>query len=205
MYGTLSFPYHMDAEYLLKNNVSLCQRTIKVGDKPQLLIKEKGRKHPVKLAIDSDDKNLYIRFIYPQYSTKQLGKDKLNFYIENSKGQILKFQKWIKSETPIYAYKLLKTSTQNQGKQEELQRFTPKDVKFTLTDSKENFAIAEFTIPYYILGGKPVPKTQRKFNASCLRYLPTNDKIQDGISFWEINFGQLNWRQNMDRYGIIEF
>ena len=205
MYGTLSFPYHMDAEYLLKNQVYLCQRTIKVGDKPQLLIKEKGRKHPVKLAIDSDDKNLYIRFIYPQYSTKQLGKDKLNFYIENSKGQILKFQKWIKSETPIFAYKLLKNSTQNQGKLEELQRFTPKDVKFTLIDSKENFAIAEFTIPYYILGGKPAAKTQRKFNASCLRYLPENDKIQDGISFWEINFGQLNWRQNMDRYGVIEF
>ena len=78
-------------------------------------------------------------------------------------------------------------------------------VKFTLIDSKENFAIAEFTIPYYILGGKPAAKTQRKFNASCLRYLPENDKIQDGISFWEINFGQLNWRQNMDRYGVIEF
>jgi hypothetical protein len=205
MYGSLSFPYHIDAEYLLRNKVSLCQRTIKIGDKPQLLIKEKGRKHPVKLAVNSDSKNLYIQFIYPEYSTKQLGEDKLNLYLQDSKGQILKFQKWLKSKTPVYTYKLLKTSTQNNGKIEEIQRFTTNNIKFTLKDSKENFAIAEFVIPYEVLGGKPSAKTKRLFNASCLRYLPNNSKVQDGIAFWEINFGKLNWRQDMDRYGIIEF
>ena len=204
MYAILEFPYHLDAEYLLANKVPLCGRTIKADGKPQLLIKDQGHTHPVMVSVTADEKDLKVRFTYPLYKKSQLGEDKLNFYIEDAAGKMCKFQVWL-TPTRIFSTYILKNSTENAGGMEVRKNFNAKGAKFTLKDNAQGKAEAEFSIPFAVLGGKPAPGTKRQFNASCLRYLPGNNKKQDGFAVWELNTGKMNWKQDMDRKGTLEF
>ena len=204
MYAILTFPYHIDAEYLLANKIPLCSRTIKADGKPQLLIKDKGHSHPVTVSVTADEKNLKVRFTYPLYKRSELGEDKLNFYIEDSSGKLCKFQVWL-TPTRIFASHILKSSTANGGEMEVRKPFDPKGAGFTFKDNAQQQAEAEFSIPFALLGGRIAPGTKRKFNASCLRYRPGNNKKQEGFAIWEPNMGKMNWKQEMDRQGTLEF
>ena len=83
--------------------------------------------------------------------------------------------------------------------------FDPKGAGFTFKDNAQQQAEAEFSIPFALLGGRIAPGTKRKFNASCLRYRPGNNKKQEGFAIWEPNMGKMNWKQEMDRQGTLEF
>lgn len=204
MYAILEFPYLLDAEYFLANNIPVCGRTIKADGKPQLLVKENGHTHPVTVAVTADEKALKVRFAYPLYKKSELGEDKLNFHIEDSTGKMCKFQVWL-SPTRVFSSHILKNSTENAGEMEVRKNFNAPGAVLTVKDNAQGKAEAEFTIPFAVLGGKPAPGTKRKFNASCLRYAPGNNKKQEGFAVWELNCGKMNWKQDMDRNGTLEF
>ena len=204
MYALLGFPYQIDAGYWLRNKTPLCGRVLKVWGEPQLLVRETGHAHPVKVSALADEKNLKVIFTYPEYKKSELGEDKLNFYIEDASGKICRFQAWL-VPTRVFATHVVKDSTANGGQMEVLKTFPCPGAKFTLRDNAEGKAEAEFTIPFALLGGKPAPGTKRQFNASCLRYRPGDNKKQEGSGIWEHNFGKLNWKQAMDRKGTLEF
>ena len=204
MYAVLEFPYSLDAEYFLANNIPVCGRTIKADGTPQLLVKENGHTHPVAVSVTADEKALKVRFTYPLYKKSELGEDKLNFHIEDSTGKLCKFQVWL-TPTKVFSSRILKSSTENGGDMEVRQNFNAPGAALTVKDNAQGKAEAEFSIPFAALGGKPAPGTKRKFNASCLRYLPGNSKKQDGFAVWELNCGKMNWKQDMDRNGTLEF
>ena len=204
MYAILEFPYRIDAAYWLANKIPVCGRSIKADGKPQMLVKDKGHEHPVLVSVTADEKDLKVRFTYPLYKKAELGEDKLNFYIEDAAGKLCKFQVWL-IPTKIFSTHILKNSTQNGGEMEVRKNFSAPGAKLTFKDNAQQKAEAEFSIPFAVLGGKPAPGTKRKFNASCLRYKPGNNKKQEGFAVWEMNTGKKNWKQEMDRMGTLEF
>ncbi len=203
MYGLLSFPYNLEAEALLKSNAIPCGRLWKMDSTPQLLCGDNS-KFPTTLSAAVEGENLLVRFHLNREKSSELGEDKLGFYVEGAQGKIYKFQGWLDANKRVFASIREKSSTENNGGDEQLARVEPRGCSLTLRDEAEG-AIAEFSVPFALIDGKPAPGTQRKFNASRLRYVPGNNKAQSVFLVWEYNPGKLNWRQDIDRYGIMEF
>ena len=119
MYAILGFPYQIDADFWLRNKTPLCGRVLEVGGKPQLLVRETGHAHSVKVSALADEKNLKVIFTYPEYRKAELGEDKLNFYIEDASGKICRFQAWL-VPTRVFSTHVVKDSTANGGQMEVL-------------------------------------------------------------------------------------
>lgn len=204
MYAEFSFPYWLPAEELLTAGCLPCGRSIKLDDAPQKMLTQANHS-PVLLSVAEDTDYLLVRFHYPEEHSSALGEDKLNCYLEDAEGKLFKIQAWLNENKKVYVSLRLKSSAENEGELEQLKQVPGTPCLLTLKDDAEGKAVAEFRIPYALIGGKPAPGTKRKFNASRLRYIPGDNKKQDGFHIWEYNPVRLNWRQDLDRCGKIEF
>jgi hypothetical protein len=204
IYGKLNFPYWLPAEELLTVDCLPCGRSIKLNAPAQMMIGEKSHS-PVSISATVDAENLLVRFHFAAEKSATIGEDKLNFYIEGAEGELYKIQAWLDISKKVYIYLRLKNSVENNGDSEQLQLLRSEKGTLTLKDDSDGKAEAEFSISFALIGGKPAQGTKRKFNASRLRYVPGDNKKQDGLHVWEYNPARLNWRQDLDRYGTLEF
>ena len=205
-------PFNWDIRWMKEKNIIPAGRTIKTDGKAQYLIPlnylssmtEPYKKQNGRVFCKSDDKALYVYFVFAESTYEQMRKTGISVFAGPDLKNLKRFAGRFRSGQSSQ-YVFVKGNAANKGQGNVMQN-SGTGVQITVPAPGVTLAPGEvagvFTIPWSKFGKKPAPGEKWLFNALFDYMHPQYGRI---YASWEHNFDQATWRNTLDRPGTLQF